>query len=245
MPRAQGKTESEKEMNESYRIDRTLLYEEVVSALYAMIDRKEVTLGGKFPSERELTEELGVSRNVLREAFHILENRGIVVSKQGSGRYLRSVPKMEQTEKKYESLTKNLERITLRETYEVRQVLEAKTMDLIVKNAEDEEILELEKCYDEMKQQFEETQSTAGEFKLHTMYGKICGNAFMEHMMAIVLSATLDMMSNRFSEILITHSKENELKSHREIIDALKARESERAQKLMYIHLGETLSMLE
>ena len=63
--------------------------------------------------------------------------------------------------------------------------------------------------------------------------------------MAIVLSATLDMMSNRFSEILITHSKENELKSHREIIDALKARESERAQKLMYIHLGETLSMLE
>ena len=37
MPRAQGKTESEKEMNESYRIDRTLLYEEVVSALYAMI----------------------------------------------------------------------------------------------------------------------------------------------------------------------------------------------------------------
>ena len=87
-------------MNDSYRIDRTLLYEEVVSALYAMIDRKEVTLGGKFPPERELTEELGVSRNVLREAFHILENRGIVVSRQGSGRYLRSVPKMEQTEKK-------------------------------------------------------------------------------------------------------------------------------------------------
>lgn len=231
-------------MKDAYRIDRTLLYEEVVGALYAMIDRKEIKLGGKFPSERELTEELGVSRNVLREAFHILENRGIIISKQGSGRYLREVPQIEQVEKKYESLTKNLERISLREAYEVRQVLESKVMELIVKNATDADIMLLEECYEEMKKQFEETQSTIGEFKMHTMYGKVCGNSFMEHMLTIVLTTILDMMSNTFNDILITHSKENELNSHLEIIEAVKSRNSEEAQRLMFEHLGETLRML-
>lgn len=245
MRRNRRSRESEQRMKDSYRIDRTLLYEEVVSALYAMIDRKEIGPGEKFPSERELTEELGVSRNVLREAFHILENRGIIISKQGSGRYLREVPKLEQVEKKYESLTKNLERISLRETYEVRQALESKAMELIVKNASDEDIEELKKSYDEMEKQFEETQTTAGEFKLHAMYGKICGNSFMEHMLGLVLSATLDMMSNTFNDILTTHSKESELNSHKEIINALKARDSKKAQMLMFEHLGETLKMLE
>ena len=79
-------------MNFSSRINRPLLYQEVVNALYRIIDEQEVQPGEQFPSERELIEQLGVSRNVLREAFHILEQRGIIIAKQGRGRFLRSFP---------------------------------------------------------------------------------------------------------------------------------------------------------
>ena len=48
---------------------RTLLYEEVVEELYRLIDEKHIQPGGKLPPERELIEQLKVSRNVLREAF--------------------------------------------------------------------------------------------------------------------------------------------------------------------------------
>ena len=45
---------------------RTLLYEEVVEELYRLIDEKHIQPGGKLPPERELIEQLKVSRNVLR-----------------------------------------------------------------------------------------------------------------------------------------------------------------------------------
>ena len=48
---------------------RTLLYEEVVEELYRLIDEKHIQPAGKLPPERELIEQLKVSRNVLREAF--------------------------------------------------------------------------------------------------------------------------------------------------------------------------------
>ena len=69
---------------------RTLLYEEVVEELYRLIDEKHIQPGGKLPPERELIEQLKVSRNVLREAFHVLETRGVIVSHQGKGRFLRA-----------------------------------------------------------------------------------------------------------------------------------------------------------
>ena len=60
-------------MTFSTRISRPLLYQEVVNALYNIIDEQQIQPGAQLPSERELIEQLGVSRNVLREAFHVLE----------------------------------------------------------------------------------------------------------------------------------------------------------------------------
>ena len=52
---------------------RILLYEQVVEDLCLLIDRGDFEPGDQLPSERELIEKLNVSRNVLREAFHVLE----------------------------------------------------------------------------------------------------------------------------------------------------------------------------
>ena len=60
-----------------------------------------------MPAERELMEQLGVSRNVLREAFHILEQRGIITSQQGKGRFLREIPISQLGEDKQEEMSKN------------------------------------------------------------------------------------------------------------------------------------------
>ena len=181
-------------MNYSTRITRPLLYQEVVNALYNIIDEQQIQPGAQLPSERELIERLGVSRNVLREAFHVLEQRGIILSKQGRGRFLRSVPKVQEQGDKYRQLSKNLERYSLREAYEVRQVLEEKAMELIVRNATDEDFAELEKEYQKMVKKFHETNSTIGEFDIHRLYAKITGSLFMEQTLDIVLNTILEMM---------------------------------------------------
>ena len=68
-------------MSLSLSAKRPLLYQEVVNALYRIIDDNTLHPGDQMPAERELMEQLGVSRNVLREAFHILEQRGIITSR--------------------------------------------------------------------------------------------------------------------------------------------------------------------
>lgn len=67
------------------------LYESVVDRVLEVVETRRIQPGQALPTERELAEELGVSRNVLRQAFGVLEERGIVVSRRGSGRYLREV----------------------------------------------------------------------------------------------------------------------------------------------------------
>ena len=173
---------------------RTLLYEEVVEELYRLIDEKHIQPGGKLPPERELIEQLKVSRNVLREAFHVLETRGVIVSHQGKGRFLREQPG-HGSEKRTESLSKNLERYSMLEAYEVRQVLEVKGVELIIRNASEEDIDDLEKAYKKVEHTYETTGTTTGEFELHKLYAEKTGSMFMTQTLELVLNAILNQRS--------------------------------------------------
>jgi len=226
------------------RISRPLLYEEVVGELYKIIDQSNLQPGDKLPSERELTENLGISRNVLREAFHVLESRGIIVSRQGSGRYLRALPRDENVSAKYHNMSKNLERYSLMEAYEVRQVLEVKAVELIIRNADESDIEDLKDGYKRLEKKFSETHTTAGEFDLHRLYAKKTGSQFMEQTLDLVFSAILDMMSTTFRDIMTTHETEKELRSHRKIIEAVEQRDLELAKTRMFDHIQDTIEML-
>ncbi len=224
------------------RAARTLLYEEVVKDLYQMIDDEHLKPGDKMPPERELMEQLDVSRNVLREAFRVLESRGVIVSHQGKGRFLR---KQSQLIGSTDSLSKNLERCSMIEAYEVRQPLEVRGVELIIRNASERDIEDLENAYRALEKRFQETGRTEGEFKLHKLYAAKTGSVFMTQTLEIVLNAIFDMMYGKFSDILEKVSGEEELESHRRIIQAIRDRDKERAGNLMYEHLQDSIDCLK
>lgn len=71
--------------------DRTLsdlAYERVL----AMIVDGEIAVGARLPTEHVLSEQLAVSRPVLRNALKQLREDGVVVSRQGSGSYVMRRP---------------------------------------------------------------------------------------------------------------------------------------------------------
>lgn len=70
-------------------LERPRLVDQVLDSLLNLIQDRGLEPGSALPRERELAIELGVSRSLVRQAFRILEDRGIVDSRQGSGRYLR------------------------------------------------------------------------------------------------------------------------------------------------------------
>jgi DNA-binding FadR family transcriptional regulator len=64
---------------------------EVVDELKRRIRNGTYRVGDRLPSERSLSEELGVSRPTVREAIHALASMNVVVQKRGSGAYIRSL----------------------------------------------------------------------------------------------------------------------------------------------------------
>jgi GntR family transcriptional repressor for pyruvate dehydrogenase complex len=209
-----------------------------------LIDEYQIKPGEKLPPERELVEKWGISRNVLREAFHVLERRGVIVSSQGRGRFLRELPNQDSKENKYEVLSKKLERCSLLEAFELRQMLEAKVMELVVKNASDADIEEIEKKFQTMKEKFIQLNLTVGELDLHRLYAAKSGNLFLEQILEIVFTAILELMRNDFIEVFSAHHPQATIAAHERIIQALKNRDTQEAQKQMHMHLQETVNML-
>jgi DNA-binding FadR family transcriptional regulator len=103
------------------------LYEEVVAQVLELIAAGQLAPGSRLPSERELEQRIGVSRNVLREAFHVLEERGIILARPGGGRYVRSVAT--DTSNPAEQVGR-LERATILDLLEARELLETQIVAL-------------------------------------------------------------------------------------------------------------------
>ncbi len=71
--------------------DRSLSDRAYESILSKIMDG-DIVVGGKLPTEQTLSEELGVSRPILRQALKQLREDGVIVSRQGSGSYVKRRP---------------------------------------------------------------------------------------------------------------------------------------------------------
>src|SRR3990172_4915905 len=67
------------------------LVDRVVEEIQRVIVNGHLELGMKLPPERELAEELGVSRTVIREAVRILVAKGLLETRPGVGTIVRQV----------------------------------------------------------------------------------------------------------------------------------------------------------
>ena len=69
-------------------VRKRTLAETTAEEIKQMIQRNGYEPGQKLPTEKELTDILGVGRNTLREAVRILQSHNIVTIRQGSGTYI-------------------------------------------------------------------------------------------------------------------------------------------------------------
>jgi len=63
-------------------------YESVAHELLVLILGGHLAVGDRLPSERQLAARFGVSRPTVREALGVLEARGLVVTRKGSGTFV-------------------------------------------------------------------------------------------------------------------------------------------------------------
>jgi GntR family transcriptional regulator len=70
------------------------IYIQISDEILERIEAGQMAPGQRLPSERDLSEQLGVNRMTLRKALSTLESQGLVQRRQGDGTYV-SEPKIE------------------------------------------------------------------------------------------------------------------------------------------------------
>lgn len=70
-------------------VEKKSLYLKISDSIYGYIRMNGLQAGDKLPSEREMSAMLQTSRNSVREALRILEDRGLIYVKTGSGVFIQ------------------------------------------------------------------------------------------------------------------------------------------------------------
>ena len=118
------------------------VYEQVIEQIQESIFNGELKKGDKLPSERELSEQMRVSRTSIREALRVLETLGVVESKQGEGNFVCSNINKSLIEPL--SLIFKLNNGTWMDVIELRQALELEAVRFASERITKKEEIELE-----------------------------------------------------------------------------------------------------
>lgn len=70
-------------------IEKKSLHLKISDAIYNYIRKNKLGPGDKLPSERDMASMLQTSRHTVREALRILEDRGVIYVKTGSGAFVK------------------------------------------------------------------------------------------------------------------------------------------------------------
>jgi GntR family transcriptional repressor for pyruvate dehydrogenase complex len=208
-------------------------YLDVVLRLKRMIANQKLRIGQSLPTERVLAKEFDVSRHSLREALRVLQEQGILAPQQGSGNYIASTDIDLLDDHLRQPGTGN-EATRNREIFEFRALLEPQIAAWAATRASDREIEALEKL---VEQQAEETNA-------HTL--KLLDDAFHlglaraahNHVVTGVIRSINSVVGQVRSEAYQGPQRNRRsLEGHRAILDALKSRDPEAAQRSMTRHV--------
>lgn len=196
-------------------------YERVIDYVKREIMCGQIKLGEKLIPERELAEKLGVSRTSVREGMRLLENIGIITSKQGAGNAISC--NFEKSLGEALSMLFLMQQIDYRQISELRHGLEETAIVLAVERITKDEVDELEKIVFRMAEAEQEAVRAEYDKKLHYLIISAAKNQLILSILD-VLSAVMDQFIKDLRlEIFKWDKGENKLQqTHVRMVECLK-----------------------
>jgi GntR family transcriptional repressor for pyruvate dehydrogenase complex len=213
------------------------LYQEIIQQVKAQVISGELAPGDRIPSEREIAEQLGVSRTAVREALIAMEVMGLVESRPGDGTFVRT-PRTEQQLEPLASLVV-LEREKLTELYEMRRVMEVACASRAATRATPEQLVTLRGWLKQMEADLHSGElGEEADFRFHLAIAESTHNSLLLHFMHTISAGLRQVMiASRQRLYRMDGMPELLLEEHRSIYAAIAAQDPERASVEMRRHL--------
>jgi len=217
------------------------LYESAIEQIMDLVKRSELKPGDKLPPERELAEKLSISRNSLREAFRVLESRGLIKSQAGGGRYVREIRKNGQNST--ENIISSLEKSSILELLEAREMFEVKIAKIAAQKATPEDIELIEEALNKINE--EEELKYGKETESDTGFHLAIANASHNFVFVNIIKLHLDLLKEtRGKTWKTTGRREKQYQEHQAILQAIKEHDAKKAGETMLKHLKNVREVL-
>ena len=219
---------------EDFSLSRTNLSQQVADHLEEVILSSPTSrVSEKLPSEMNLAKQYNVSRPVIREAMKLLQERGLITLKNGSGAYITK-PETNTVMNAVNRIMQ-VDHISADELTQVREILELSAVSLAVQHITDTQL----KKMDAILTQFADTtlplkERVALDEAFHIAIAQAGGNELLVMFVGVLTSLLRDYMGKG---ILVSGGVDDAIKRHREIFNALYCRDAQSAHQAMVDHL--------
>ncbi|NQU40734.1 MAG: FadR family transcriptional regulator [Lentisphaerae bacterium] len=217
-------------------IKRPKLTDTVAERLTAAIRDGEFKPGDKLPTEQELGERFGVSRNVVREATNELRSRGLVKTRQGSGSVVTG-----EFHKPVRNVIADLlsGRVGAEgKLLELRRVLEVHIAELAAQRATPAQIGEMETILADFDAAGGNLRRCA---ELDVAFHQALARAAHNELFGVVVDPLNELLVPTRRRALERSGIETASTTHRGILAAIKARNPALAAQRMADHIDRTL----
>lgn len=209
--------------------------DEIIEQIRSRIQSNELKPGEKLPSERDLAQQLGVSRNTLREAIRMLESSGLVTLKKGAtgGAFLNASNSVALSQSLLDGMA--LRQYDAKELIDVRLVLVNYVVEQACLHATDLEIEELADVVDSSEEAETNNLDFEDRLELHIRFhrklAQIAHNGISEALTGPLLEITRHFHQNAGpTSGLETHG------TRRQLVQALRDRDPNAAKQALAKH---------
>ena len=214
-------------------VESRRLYQQIADQIRELIDRGGFEAGTRLPPERDLAQQLGVSRPSLREALIALDVEGRVEVRSGSGVFVSAIrpdPVPQKTASMGESPSQLME---------ARSVIEGEVVVLACARTTAELLARLRQILKDMASGIERRRARVDlDRDFHLTLAEMSGNTVLQRMIGELFderhSPISAKISSRFEN---TRTWKIALAEHEAILKALEARDPIAAQAAMRAHL--------
>lgn len=173
---------------------------------------------GDYLREQVIAEELGVSRTPVREALRRLESDGLVISEPRFGMVIRDLSYAEVVE-----------------LYEIREVLERTAAQMSARVITTIELQELELIQEAMEKARDDSREMA--VLNHAFHVAVLNSAKNRYLWKALESVQKAMLILGPSTMEFPERADTAIDEHRSLLEALRARDAEKAEGVMGEHL--------
>jgi DNA-binding FadR family transcriptional regulator len=217
-------------------IKATRAHEAILAQLQHKILAGELAPGDRLPSEREMMLTFGVSRPTIREALRVAESLGLVAVRHGDpgGPRVLCRPSV--------GLTRILdgllsaERTSVAELLEARMVLEGAAARLAASRP-GAELGPLEEAYRAMEQAPDFDRFAQADALFHQRVAEVGGNRLLAVMLAALHDPIVRLIATTLAGETADRDRAGILRSHGEIIEAIRAGNGAEADRRARQHL--------